>query len=184
MLDGLDAALGPRRPGGPSEAGRCCLRPARPAPVPPGSALDSYNDAEVRQALEPLAAVAERLTAAFLGVAHVNKTSGTDPLNAIMGSRAFGSVARSVLFAMRAPDYEQSRGYLLGQPKNNWAAMTCRPSPTASAPSMSAPTRKASTSGRPTWNGRARPTSTSVTRSGWRARAATVARRAPTPWPG
>ena len=54
------------------------------------AALDSYNDAEVRQALEPLAAVAERLTAAFLGVAHVNKTSGTDPLNAIMGSRAFG----------------------------------------------------------------------------------------------
>ncbi len=79
--------------------------------------LDTHKDAEVRRALEPLVALADRSHAAVLGVIHVNKTGGGDALNMVMGSRAFSAVARSVLFAMSSPDDEDVK--LLGQPKNN-----------------------------------------------------------------
>ena len=79
--------------------------------------LDSHKDQEVRQALEPLVAMADRTRAAIIGLIHVNKSISTDPLNLVMGSRAFSAVARAVLFAMRSPDDETTR--YLGQPKNN-----------------------------------------------------------------
>lgn len=79
--------------------------------------LDTHKDADVRQALEPLTALADRTRVALLGLIHVSKGSGTDPLTAIMGSRAFAAVARSVLFAMKDPDNETNR--FLGFPKNN-----------------------------------------------------------------
>lgn len=79
--------------------------------------LDTHKDAEVRQALEPVVALADRTGTSVLGVIHVNKGGGADALNMIMGSRAFSSVARSVLFAMKSPDDESLK--LLGQPKNN-----------------------------------------------------------------
>src|SRR5665213_12264 len=79
--------------------------------------LDTHKDAEVRIALEPLVALADRCGAAILGLIHVNKSGGTDALNMLMGSRAFGAVARSVLFAMNSPEDENVK--LLGQPKNN-----------------------------------------------------------------
>jgi len=81
------------------------------------ASLDSHKDAEVRQALEPLTALADRSGASVLGIIHVNKSGGGDALNMIMGSRAFGAVARSVLFAMKSPDDESIK--FLGQPKNN-----------------------------------------------------------------
>jgi hypothetical protein len=81
------------------------------------SALDTHKDSEVRQALEPLAALAERTDLVVLGIIHVNKSPGTDPLTLITGSRAFSAVARSVFFAMHDPD--EDHRYLLGQPKNN-----------------------------------------------------------------
>ncbi len=83
------------------------------------SALDSYKDADVRRALEPLTASAARMKAVWLGLIHVNKNAGTDPLNSVMASRAFGAVARAILYAMRSPDFDQDRTYLLGEPKNN-----------------------------------------------------------------
>jgi hypothetical protein len=83
------------------------------------SSLDSHKDAEVRIALEPLVALADRSAAAVLGLIHVNKSGGQDPLDIVMGSRAFAAVARSVLFAMKGPDWEEDGVYLLGQPKNN-----------------------------------------------------------------
>jgi hypothetical protein len=79
--------------------------------------LDSHKDQEVRQALEPLVAMAQRHHAVFLGLIHMNKSVGTDPLKAVMGSIAFGAVARSVLFIQRDPDEPSLR--LLGVPKNN-----------------------------------------------------------------
>ncbi len=79
--------------------------------------LDTHKDAEVRLALEPLVALADRTGAAILGLIHVNKSSSTDPLNVVMASRAFTAVARSVLFVMLDPDDETTR--LVGQPKNN-----------------------------------------------------------------
>jgi hypothetical protein len=79
--------------------------------------LDSHKDGEVRQALEPLAAVAERTGCSVIGLIHVNKSSSTDPLTTLMASRAFAAVARAVLFVMVDPNDEHTR--LLGQPKNN-----------------------------------------------------------------
>jgi len=81
------------------------------------SGLDTHKDSEVRKALEPLVALADRTGAAVLGLIHVNKSTTTDPLTSLMGSRAFAAVARAVLFVMTDPDDESVR--LLGQAKNN-----------------------------------------------------------------
>lgn len=78
--------------------------------------LDTHKDSEVRQALEPLVALANRSKCAMLGLIHLNKSGSNDPLSLIMGSRAFAAVARAVLFAMN--DEEAGKRYL-GQPKNN-----------------------------------------------------------------
>lgn len=79
--------------------------------------LDTHKDAEVRLALEPLTALADRSGAGVLGLIHVNKGHSSDPLTMVMGSRAFTAVARAVLFVMTDPDDETLR--LLGQEKNN-----------------------------------------------------------------
>lgn len=79
--------------------------------------LDTHKDAEVRKALEPLTAMANRTHTAMLGLIHVNKGNSTDPLSTIMGSRAFVAVARAVLFAVADPEDEGL--ILLGQSKNN-----------------------------------------------------------------
>jgi hypothetical protein len=81
------------------------------------STLDTHKDAEVRQALEPLARLANATDTCWLGLIHVNKGAATDPLTMLMGSRAFVAVARTVLFVMADPDQEDRR--LLGTPKNN-----------------------------------------------------------------
>lgn len=79
--------------------------------------LDTHKDAEVRIALEPLVAIADRTGATVAGLIHVNKGTSTDPLTLLMASRAFSAVARAVLFVMRDPDDEELR--IMGQPKNN-----------------------------------------------------------------
>ena len=66
--------------------------------------LDTHKDAEVRRALEPLVALADRSHAAVLGVIHVNKTGGGDALNMVMGSRAF-----SAMVSVRPVRYVQPR---------------------------------------------------------------------------
>lgn len=81
------------------------------------ASLDTHKDSEVRQALEPLAAVAERTKVTIVGLIHLNKTTTADPLTAIMASRAFAAVARAVLFVMEDPDDKAVR--LVGNPKNN-----------------------------------------------------------------
>lgn len=81
------------------------------------SKLDTHKDAEVRQALEPLTALADRTGSAILGLIHVNKSQSADPLTLIMGSKAFPAVARAVLFVMKDPEDDSLR--LLGQEKNN-----------------------------------------------------------------
>jgi hypothetical protein len=81
------------------------------------SGLDSHKDSEVRRALEPLASLADSTGACVLGLIHVNKSSSSDALTLLMGSRAFAAVARAVLFVTADPDDENVR--LLGQPKNN-----------------------------------------------------------------
>ena len=66
--------------------------------------LDTHKDAEVRQAHEPIVALAERTGVHITGLIHVNKSGTADPLTALMGSRAFAAVARAVLFVMEDPD--------------------------------------------------------------------------------
>lgn len=81
------------------------------------AALDSHKDAEVRLALEPLVALADKKNVTVVGLIHVNKTASSDALSTLMGSRAFAAVARSVMFVMTDPDDDQIR--LVGLPKNN-----------------------------------------------------------------
>lgn len=85
------------------------------------AALDSHKDAEVRTALEPLVSLADKTQLTVLGLIHVNKSASTDALNALMGSRAFAAVARSVLFVLTDPENESAR--ILGQAKNNLGRM-------------------------------------------------------------
>ena len=70
--------------------------------------IDAHRDREVRNALEPLAQLAEDTGAAVLGNVHLGKGIGTDPVNLILGSRAFSAVARVALVAARDPDDETS----------------------------------------------------------------------------
>ncbi|WP_430297997.1 bifunctional DNA primase/polymerase [Sinomonas sp. B1-1] len=81
--------------------------------------LDTHRDAEVRQALEPLVAVASRTRMAVLGLIHHNKSGATDPLQLVMGSTAFSAVARSVHSVIPDPDDDTNARRLFGTPKNN-----------------------------------------------------------------
>ena len=60
------------------------------------ASIDSHKDADTRRALEPLTALAGSTGMVVLGLMHFNKGAGSDPLNAIMASKAFTAVARSV----------------------------------------------------------------------------------------
>jgi RecA-family ATPase len=95
--------------------------------------LDTYKDAEVRLALEPLTRMAHQLEVSLVGLVHVNKTNEGDLLNRIMASRAITGVPRAFLFcAQHAPQQDGDGEYqaparphtefLLGQIKNNLAA--------------------------------------------------------------
>jgi hypothetical protein len=81
--------------------------------------LDTYRDGDVRQALEPLVAIADRTGMAVLGVMHHNKSESTDPLQLVMASRAFTAVARSVHTVIKDPDDETGGRRRFGSPKNN-----------------------------------------------------------------
>lgn len=83
--------------------------------------LDTHKDADVRQALEPLASLADNTGAAVLGIIHVNKGTSKDPLNIVMGSRAFTSVPRAALHVAEDPD--NVNGRVVGQSKNNLGRM-------------------------------------------------------------
>jgi hypothetical protein len=91
--------------------------------------LDTHKDAEVRQALEPLTALAEKTHTTVIGLIHVSKMQTDDPLTSIMGSRAFGAVARSVLYVIQAPGSwgEHDRGKrFIGVGKSNYAEANTR----------------------------------------------------------
>ncbi len=81
--------------------------------------LDTHRDSEVRQALEPLVASAGRTRMAVLGLIHHNKSGSSDPLQLVMGSKAFTAVARSVHTVVPDPDDDTETRRLFGTPKNN-----------------------------------------------------------------
>jgi hypothetical protein len=80
---------------------------------------DTHKDSEVRTALEPIVDVADRVGMSVLGLIHHNKSGSTDPLQLIMGSKAFTAVARSVHTVLIDPDDEEEERKLFGTPKNN-----------------------------------------------------------------
>jgi hypothetical protein len=83
--------------------------------------IDTHKDAEVRTALEPIVAIADKTHASVVGLMHVNKSGSTDPLTMLMGSRAFTAVARTVLFVMKDPD--DPTKCLVANAKNNLGRM-------------------------------------------------------------
>src|SRR5258707_1657981 len=76
--------------------------------------LDTHVNRQVRQALDPLARMAERTGAVIPCIAHFNKSGGTDASSLITGSGAFKDVARSI-FAFAADE----DGHVITQTKNN-----------------------------------------------------------------
>jgi AAA domain len=79
--------------------------------------IDAHRDREVRTALEPLGKLAEETGASVFGLVHLGKGMGTDPVNLILGSRAFSAVTRLVLVAARDPDDDAA--YVLSVEKSN-----------------------------------------------------------------
>ncbi|AYY11354.1 hypothetical protein EF847_00085 [Actinobacteria bacterium YIM 96077] len=83
--------------------------------------LNDYRAREVRQALEPLGTMADKTTtkATILGLAHFTKASGSDPLNLVSGSAAFGQIIRGALaFAKEDRDDDQDETEQFQQPGN------------------------------------------------------------------
>lgn len=82
--------------------------------------INDYRAAEVREALEPLVAAAERHHFTILGLAHFTKSGGADPLNRIAGSGAFGQLIRSfIAFAKEEGERDLPDRFVMSLEKNN-----------------------------------------------------------------
>ena len=66
--------------------------------------LDTHKSADVRQALDPMAKLADATGAIVLAIAHFNKASGSDAATLITGSGAFKDVPRAVFGFARKKD--------------------------------------------------------------------------------
>jgi RecA-family ATPase len=87
-----------------------------------GSDVDGHRDQDIRRALAPLVALAERADLAVLALAHLNKQQGGDALSRVLGSRGLTAAVRSVLTFGRPPDAdEDSRERVLAHPASNLA---------------------------------------------------------------
>ncbi|TLF58473.1 AAA family ATPase [Nocardia cyriacigeorgica] len=69
-----------------------------------GETIDTHRTREVRTALDPLVKIADQTGAVVLGIAHFNKSAGTDASQLITGSGAFKDVPRSVFGFARDGD--------------------------------------------------------------------------------
>jgi len=85
--------------------------------------VDSYKDQSVRKALAPLAAMAEKLDAAIIGIMHLNKRDCASIATRVGGSVGFVAAARSVLLTANDPDSEESSGRVLVHAKCNLAPL-------------------------------------------------------------
>ena len=71
-------------------------------PIVSAVAGDSHKNTEVRRALQPLVDLAASCQCAVLGISHFSKGGqGQDPTQRVVGSIAFGAVARVVLVAAK-----------------------------------------------------------------------------------
>lgn len=78
--------------------------------------IDTHKEADTRRALEPLAKIADQTGAAILGIAHFNKSGGSDINSLITGSGAFKNVPRAVFGFARDEDTGES---VMTQGKNS-----------------------------------------------------------------
>jgi hypothetical protein len=83
------------------------------------SGINDYRAAEVREALEPLIAAADRHGFAIVGLAHFTKAGGSDPVSRIAGSGAFGQLIRSLVAFAEKEDDNGNRELVLSLEKNN-----------------------------------------------------------------
>lgn len=82
--------------------------------------INDYRAAEVRQALEPLIAAADKNHFTILGLAHFTKSGAADPLGRIAGSGAFGQLIRSAIVFSRVEESEDDEpGFVMSLEKNN-----------------------------------------------------------------
>ena len=81
---------------------------------------DLHRDNEVRAALAPLAAVAERTGAAILFLRHLRKSGGVDAISRGLGSVAIGALARCMMMVLADPDDDTTK--LLTWPAINVAS--------------------------------------------------------------
>ncbi len=78
--------------------------------------LDTHVNRQVRQALDPLARLADQTGVVIAGIAHFNKSSGTDASSLITASGAFKDVARFI-FAFATDDEDGTQ--VITQTKNS-----------------------------------------------------------------
>lgn len=81
--------------------------------------INDYRAAEVREALEPLVACAERHHFTILGLAHFTKSGGADPLARLAGSGAFGQLIRSFVAFAREDTEGGDEQFVMSLEKNN-----------------------------------------------------------------
>jgi hypothetical protein len=74
------------------------------------SSINDYRAREVREALEPLVAVADRTKVVLLGLAHFTKAAGNDPLMLVSGSAAFGQLVRAAVAFARDDEDQADEG--------------------------------------------------------------------------
>lgn len=68
-----------------------------------GTKVNSHNNAETRNAMQPVLDFAESSDCAVLGITHFTKgTVGKDPVERVTGSVAFGALARIILIATKS----------------------------------------------------------------------------------
>jgi hypothetical protein len=77
--------------------------------------VNDYRATEVRAALEPLLAAAERYQFTIFGLAHFTKNGAADPLTRLAGSGAFGQLIRSMIAFSKDDD----GGYVMSLEKSN-----------------------------------------------------------------
>lgn len=88
-------------------------------PIVSAVAGDMHRANDVRRALQGLVDLAEQYGCAILGITHFSKGSaGNNPAERVLGSQAFGALARTVLVAAKQEDSEQR---VLARAKSNIA---------------------------------------------------------------
>jgi 5S rRNA maturation endonuclease (ribonuclease M5) len=84
------------------------------------ASINDYRAAEVRAALEPLVAAADRHGFTVLGLAHFTKQGAADPLSRVAGSGAFGQLIRCLIaFAREEGQEGEDDTFVMSLEKNN-----------------------------------------------------------------